>query len=33
VGRELKMIELKKQIEYLKKHNPADGGESDDNNR
>jgi PAS domain S-box-containing protein len=27
VGRELKMIELKKQIEYLKKLGPADGGE------
>jgi PAS domain S-box-containing protein len=28
VGRELKMIELKKEIEYLKKFGPADGGES-----
>jgi PAS domain S-box-containing protein len=27
VGRELKMIELKKQIEYLRKHGPAGGGE------
>jgi PAS domain S-box-containing protein len=27
VGRELKMIELKKEIEYLRKFNPADGGE------
>jgi len=27
VGRELKMIELKKQIEYLKKHGPPGGGE------
>jgi hypothetical protein len=27
VGRELKMIELKKEIEYLRKFGPADGGE------
>jgi len=27
VGRELKMIELKKENEYLRKFNPADGGE------
>jgi hypothetical protein len=27
VGRELKMIELKKQIEYLRKHNPDNGGD------
>ncbi|HEX7538346.1 MAG TPA: PAS domain-containing protein [Dermatophilaceae bacterium] len=27
VGRELKMIELKKQIEYLRKHGPANGGD------
>ena len=33
VGREVTMIELRKQIEYLKKHNPADGGERADNNR
>jgi PAS domain S-box-containing protein len=32
VGRELKMIELKKEIEYLKNHGPAQGGESADNN-
>jgi PAS domain S-box-containing protein len=30
VGRELKMIELKKEIEYLRKSRPADGGEPDD---
>jgi PAS domain S-box-containing protein len=30
VGRELKMIELKKENEYLKKFKPADGGESRD---
>jgi hypothetical protein len=27
VGRELKMIELKKENEYLRKFGPADGGE------
>ena len=27
VGRELKMIELKKEIEFLKKYGPGDGGE------
>jgi hypothetical protein len=30
VGRELKMIELKKEIEYLREYGPADGGRSDD---
>jgi PAS domain S-box-containing protein len=30
VGRELKMIELKKEIEYLRKYGPGDGGESGD---
>jgi len=30
VGRELKMIELKKEIEYLKKYGPARGGDPDD---
>jgi len=30
VGRELKMIELKKEIEYLRKSSPADGDEPDD---
>ena len=29
VGRELKMIELKKEIEYLKKLGPTEHGESD----
>jgi PAS domain S-box-containing protein len=29
VGRELKMIELKKEIEYLKKFGPTEHGESD----
>jgi hypothetical protein len=28
VGRELKMIELKKEIEYLKKFGPTEQGES-----
>jgi hypothetical protein len=28
VGRELKMIELKKEIEYLRKHGPAGGSDS-----
>jgi len=30
IGRELKMIELKKEIEYLKKFHTADGGERGD---
>lgn len=30
VGRELKMIELKKEIEYLRKHGPANGDKPDD---
>jgi PAS domain S-box-containing protein len=30
VGRELKMIELKKEIEFLRKFGPADGGETGD---
>ena len=30
VGRELKMIELKKEIEYLREHGAADGGKPDD---
>jgi hypothetical protein len=30
VGRELKMIELKKEIEYLRMLGPADRGKSDD---
>jgi len=29
VGRELKMMELKKEIEYLKKYGPAGGSDSD----
>ena len=29
VGREVKMIELKKEIEYLKKFGPTEHGESD----
>jgi hypothetical protein len=30
VGRELRMIELKKEIEQLRKNGPADGGEPGD---
>jgi PAS domain S-box-containing protein len=30
VGRELKMIELKKEIEYLRKHGPTNAGEPED---
>jgi hypothetical protein len=30
VGRELKMIELKKEIEYLRKYGPTSGTESED---
>ena len=30
VGRELKMIELKKEIEYLRKHGPTERGEPGD---
>jgi hypothetical protein len=30
VGRELKMIELKKEVEYLKEYGQADGGEPGD---
>ena len=29
VGRELKMMELKKEIEYLKKYDPAGGSDPD----
>jgi hypothetical protein len=30
IGRELKMIELKKEIEYLRKHGPTNAGEPED---
>jgi len=33
LGRELKMIELKKEIEYLRQFGPADGDEPDDLNQ